>query len=31
VYQSVIRDWLQADSVAVLGGSFPELTLLRQA
>jgi uncharacterized protein (DUF1501 family) len=30
VYQSVIRDWLQADSVSVLGGSFPELSLLRQ-
>jgi uncharacterized protein (DUF1501 family) len=30
VYQSVIRDWLQADSVSVLGGSFPELALIQQ-
>lgn len=28
VYQAVIRDWLGADSAAVLGGSFPALPLL---
>jgi uncharacterized protein (DUF1501 family) len=30
VYQTLIRDWLQADAAAVLGGSFPELPLIRQ-
>lgn len=29
VYQSLIRDWLQGDPGPVLGGSFPELALLR--
>jgi len=29
VYQTLIRDWLGGDSAAVLGGSFPELTLLK--
>jgi uncharacterized protein (DUF1501 family) len=29
VYQAVIRDWLGGDSTAVLGGSFPELPLVR--
>jgi len=28
VYQSLIRDWLQADSGAVLGGTFPNVTLV---
>ena len=27
VYQSVMRDWLQADAGAVLGGTFPQLRL----
>ena len=29
VYQSLIRDWLQGDAASVLGGSYPELPLLR--
>jgi uncharacterized protein (DUF1501 family) len=29
VYQSLIRDWLQADPAAVLGASFPELPIIR--
>ena len=29
VYQAMIRDWLQADATQVLGGTFPELPLLR--
>jgi uncharacterized protein (DUF1501 family) len=28
VYQTLIRDWLQGDSQAVLGGSFPEIGLI---
>jgi uncharacterized protein (DUF1501 family) len=31
VYQSVIRDWLQADSQAVLGASYPEISFVRKA
>ena len=30
VYQTLIRDWLQADPASVLGGSFPELPLFAQ-
>jgi uncharacterized protein (DUF1501 family) len=29
VYQTMIRDWLQADPSGVLGGSFPEVSLLK--
>ena len=29
VYQTLIRDWLQADSVSVLGASFPELPIIQ--
>jgi uncharacterized protein (DUF1501 family) len=29
VYQTLIRDWLQADPTSVLGGSFPELPLIQ--
>jgi uncharacterized protein (DUF1501 family) len=29
VYQTVIRDWLGGDAGSVLGGTFPELPLLR--
>jgi uncharacterized protein (DUF1501 family) len=29
VYQTVIRDWLGGDASSVLGGSFPELPLIR--
>lgn len=29
VYQTVIRDWLGGDAASVLGGSFPELPLVR--
>ena len=28
VYQSLIRDWLQADPTSVLGGTFPNVTLV---
>jgi uncharacterized protein (DUF1501 family) len=31
VYQSLIRDWLQADPTAVLGASFPELPIIQTA
>jgi uncharacterized protein (DUF1501 family) len=31
VYQTLIRDWLQADPTSVLGASFPELPLIRTA
>ena len=31
VYQTLIRDWLQADSVSVLGASFPELPIIQTA
>jgi uncharacterized protein (DUF1501 family) len=31
VYQSLIRDWLEADPAAVLGASFPDLALIRAA
>ena len=29
VYQTLIRDWLQADAASVLGATFPELPVLR--
>ena len=29
VYQTLIRDWLQADPAAVLGASFPELPIIQ--
>ncbi len=29
VYQALIRDWLQGDSVAVLGASYPDLPFIR--
>jgi uncharacterized protein (DUF1501 family) len=29
VYQTMIRDWLQADPSSVLGGSFAEMPLLK--
>jgi uncharacterized protein (DUF1501 family) len=28
VYQALIRDWLQADATSVLGGSFPNITVV---
>jgi uncharacterized protein (DUF1501 family) len=31
VYQTLIRDWLQGDSVSVLGSAFPELGLIGAA
>jgi uncharacterized protein (DUF1501 family) len=31
VYQTLVRDWLGGDSTAVLGGSFPDVPLLRTA
>jgi uncharacterized protein (DUF1501 family) len=29
VYQTLIRDWLQADPMSVLGASFPELPIIQ--
>ena len=29
IYQTLIRDWLQADPVSVLGASFPEVPFIR--
>ena len=31
VYQTLIRDWLQADLTSVLGASFPELPIIQTA
>jgi uncharacterized protein (DUF1501 family) len=31
VYQTLIRDWLQGDPQAVLGASYPELPVIKQA
>jgi uncharacterized protein (DUF1501 family) len=31
VYQTLIRDWLQADPTSVLGASFPELPIIKTA
>src|ERR1700719_3312500 len=28
VYQTLIRDWLKADATSVLGGTFPNVTLV---
>jgi uncharacterized protein (DUF1501 family) len=31
VYQTLIRDWLQADPASMLGSSFPELPIIKTA